>query len=107
MKDVESLRNLGIEGSIVQLNVGKPLLEFCTTMFEGYEGVVILTDWDDKGNTLCRIIKQHLKSCDIPFDTRIFSSRGPTSSITTRSQLLSIARSIAPQAKDIPSLLMI
>ena len=46
MKDVESLRNLGITENVVQLNIGKPLLEFCSTTFEGMEGVVILTDWE-------------------------------------------------------------
>ncbi len=70
-KDIESLRKLGITGYIISLNQGKAIIDVCTDIAEEFEEVIILTDWDRKGNHLCAHLKKALKANDVAFDTRI------------------------------------
>jgi len=71
LKDLESLDRLGIHGNVIHLNIGKSMIDFCNLLSIHYNEVIILTDWDAKGNTLCRLLKQNLKACDVPYDTRL------------------------------------
>lgn len=71
VKDTESLRALGVRGHILHINIGKALIDFCTDISHEFREVIILTDWDSKGNTLCRRLKQNFKACDVSFDTRL------------------------------------
>jgi len=47
-KDVESLRFLGINGEI-KLASQQPLLEFTESLSKSGKEIVLLTDWDKKG----------------------------------------------------------
>ncbi len=73
-RDVQALRELGVEGKIVPVsNVPK------ASLIDRIEGdVIILTDWDEKGEILKRSLFNMLLSNGIVADTeirrRIFSS---------------------------------
>jgi len=71
LKDIESLRGLGIHGIITHINQGKPLINFCSDLSQRYRKAIILTDWDTKGEILCRKLELSLKACDISFDTHL------------------------------------
>jgi 5S rRNA maturation endonuclease (ribonuclease M5) len=57
-RDAEALRRLGIEGKILELSSGGPMLSF----LEGlkYTKILILTDFDDKGEELASFCCEHL-----------------------------------------------
>lgn len=52
-KDTKTLRKLGLNGIIIELNKGLSLSDFCDSIVEKYVKVIILTDWDRRGGTLC------------------------------------------------------
>ena len=60
-KDIDALRKLGIIGTIISLNAGLSLTDFCDTVASTYKEVIILTDWDKKGGYLCHTIKKNLQ----------------------------------------------
>lgn len=60
-KDAIALRKLGILGEIITLHNGKNLYDFCMDIMERYSKVVILLDWDKKGDNLNKIISENLK----------------------------------------------
>jgi len=60
-KDIEALRKLDISGSIISVNAGVPLIDFCDKIAQEHTDIIILTDWDRKGGYLCRIIKRNLE----------------------------------------------
>ena len=60
-KDVEALRKLDISGSIISVNAGVSLIDFCDNIAQEHKDIIILTDWDRKGGYLCRTIKRNLE----------------------------------------------
>jgi len=60
-KDIEALRKLDISGSIISVNAGLPLINFCDKIAQEQTDIIILTDWDRKGGYLCRTIKKNLE----------------------------------------------
>jgi len=60
-KDIEALRKLDISGSIISVNAGIPLIDFCDKIAQDHTDIIILTDWDRKGGYLCRTIKRNLE----------------------------------------------
>ncbi len=60
-KDIEALRKLDISGSIISVNAGIPLIDFCDKIAQEHTDIIILTDWDRKGGYLCRTIKRNLE----------------------------------------------
>ena len=60
-KDIEALRKLDISGSIISVNTGVPLIDFCDKIAQEHTDIIILTDWDRKGGYLCRTIKRNLE----------------------------------------------
>ena len=69
-RDVSALRNLGVCGTIVTPN-GQPLMYFTDTLACSYDSVIVLTDWDRKGNELSSRIVTYLRSCDVATDTTL------------------------------------
>lgn len=51
-RDSAALRELGLSGEIITMHRGKSLYDFCEEISENFNKVVILLDWDDKGETL-------------------------------------------------------
>jgi len=71
LKDIESLNNLGFRKNLFHINNGQSLIDFCSGLRSEFTSVVILTDWDSKGNTICRSLQTDLRACDLRFDSMI------------------------------------
>ena len=59
-KDAAALKKLGLVGDIITLHSGKGLYEFCEDIAEKFARVVILLDWDEKGEKLNSLVAEHL-----------------------------------------------
>jgi 5S rRNA maturation endonuclease (ribonuclease M5) len=60
-RDAMALRKLGLMGDIITLHRGVSLYEFCEEISESHEKVVILLDWDSKGESLNKELNSHLR----------------------------------------------
>jgi 5S rRNA maturation endonuclease (ribonuclease M5) len=59
-KDVSALRKLGLVGEIITLHRGNNIYDFCADIAERFHKVIILLDWDDKGERLHNTLSRHL-----------------------------------------------
>ena len=66
-RDEQGLRTLGLKGDILKLNIGLSIFNFCENITE-YKEVIILTDWDKKGNELRGKLKHDLNANSIKFN---------------------------------------
>lgn len=69
-KDIEALYKLNIKGTILSVNKGISLTNFCDNLAQDYKEIIILTDWDRKGGHLCHKIKKNLEgrvNCNTKF----------------------------------------
>ena len=69
--DVRALRELGLKGIIMKINVGQSLFNLCEEIAREYTEVIILTDWDRKGGHISRVLQESLKANDVKFNTDI------------------------------------
>ncbi|MDP2156224.1 MAG: hypothetical protein Q8K68_00770 [Nitrospirota bacterium] len=60
-KDLQALRKLGLAGDIMPLHSGKGLYEFSDELAERFTKVILLLDWDAKGETLFASLKNNLR----------------------------------------------
>ena len=60
-KDISALRKIGLVGEIIALHGGMGIYEFCEDISERFHRVVLLTDWDNKGEHLYKTVASHLK----------------------------------------------
>ena len=70
--DESALRNLGICGAI-ESPCGQSLLHFADSLASNYDSVIVLTDWDRRGNQLSAQIVRYLQSHDVAIDTSLRS----------------------------------
>ncbi|HDN65820.1 MAG TPA: hypothetical protein ENF23_05970 [Methanosarcinales archaeon] len=70
--DESTLRNLGVCGAI-ESPCGQSLLHFTDSLASNYDSVVVLTDWDRRGNQLSTQIVRYLQSRDVVIDTDLRS----------------------------------
>jgi 5S rRNA maturation endonuclease (ribonuclease M5) len=69
-KDIEALNKLEINGTIIRVNSGFSLTDFCDKLAGEYKDIIILTDWDRRGGYLCHTIKKNLEgrvNCNIEY----------------------------------------
>jgi 5S rRNA maturation endonuclease (ribonuclease M5) len=59
-KDAQALRKLGLVGEIISLHGGKGLYDFSEELSERFSKVVLLLDWDAKGEDLFRALTNNL-----------------------------------------------
>ena len=59
-RDVNALRKIGFVGDIIILHGGKGLYEFCEDISEKFHRVILLMDWDEKGETLYKNVAGYL-----------------------------------------------
>ncbi|MBI5073687.1 MAG: hypothetical protein HZB62_00715 [Nitrospirae bacterium] len=59
-KDLQALRKLGLSGEIIPLHRGKGLYDFSEELAEQFSKVVLLLDWDAKGDMLFRSLTGNL-----------------------------------------------
>lgn len=55
-KDVEALRSIGFVGEIVTIHRGKSIYEFAEQIAERFHKIILLTDWDEKGEQLLKAV---------------------------------------------------
>lgn len=60
-RDVRALRNIGFIGEIITLHSGKGMYEFCEDILERFHRIVLLMDWDEKGESLHKTLSAHLR----------------------------------------------
>lgn len=58
--DVIALRTLGLQGEIIQVHGGKSLYELSEEIHERFEQVILLVDWDKKGEMLMKTLGDYL-----------------------------------------------
>ena len=59
-RDASALRELGLSGEILTLHSGQGIYDFCEEIAERFSRVIILLDWDDKGEHLNKTLCRHL-----------------------------------------------
>jgi 5S rRNA maturation endonuclease (ribonuclease M5) len=59
-KDAQALKKLGLVGEIIPLHGGKGLYDFSEELADQFSKVVLLLDWDTKGETLFRSLRNNL-----------------------------------------------
>lgn len=59
-RDVLALRKIGLVGEIITLHGGRGIYEFCEDIAEKFHRVVLLMDWDNKGEQLYKSVSSHL-----------------------------------------------
>jgi len=91
-KDKEALRLLGFKGIILLINKGKSLSNVADNIAMKYEKIIILTDWDKKGDFLAERMKVLLEDNDVECDMEIRRKLSSLlrSHITTVEELISI-----------------
>jgi 5S rRNA maturation endonuclease (ribonuclease M5) len=59
-KDLQALRKLGLAGDIIPLHRGKGIYDFSEELAEQFSKVILLLDWDTKGENLFASLKNNL-----------------------------------------------
>ena len=101
-RDVRALRTLGIEGPIVTLHRGVPVLRLCEDLAAAGRPVVILTDWDLKGGRLAKSLREGLAANGVKFDDAVRArlsvlTRG---SVTAVEDLETFVEGMRPRDED-------
>ena len=74
-KDIDALRKLDVNGTIITVNKGISLTDFCDKLASDFKEIIILTDWDRRGGYLCHTIRRNLEgrvNCNLNY-RRIFA----------------------------------
>ncbi|MDM7934970.1 MAG: topoisomerase [Methanothrix sp.] len=71
-RDELALRALGLHGPVVKASQ-RPALELAEDAAMRFQQIVLLTDWDEKGDEMARTIGIHLRSLGAHPDTEIRS----------------------------------
>ncbi|MEF8874593.1 MAG: toprim domain-containing protein [Candidatus Thermoplasmatota archaeon] len=90
-KDIEALHRLGIERKIIKIKAGKPIFRIIEGLRGEHEKVIILTDWDPTGRTLCHKIKKACESNAIVYN------------VEYRKQLIKFLKKEVKDVESIPS----
>ena len=67
-QDVRCLRGLGFTGTILKVHTGKTLYEFCHDLSAKYPQVILLMDWDRKGQQIHEQLVRDLEAIWMPYD---------------------------------------
>jgi len=70
-KDERALRTLGFGGTILQLNRGLSVVNFCDELKARYEKVIILCDWDRTGGKLASKLSSCLANLGMEYDIEL------------------------------------
>ena len=60
-RDAMALRKIGLIGDIIAIHAGKGMYEFCEDIAQRFSKIILLTDWDKKGENLHKNVSRHLK----------------------------------------------
>jgi 5S rRNA maturation endonuclease (ribonuclease M5) len=90
-RDAAALDALGVVGNIEVVNRGAPLLELCDALAAEYDAVLVLTDWDLKGDELARQLSAGLRRGSVSVDAQ------------TRESLRRLTRGAIHAVEELPS----
>ena len=93
LKDVASLRHVGVDGEFFCVQSGGGPVKAAEHVWHSGKQAVIMTDWDRRGGTLARTLRENLSSLDVRYDDRIRDDR-------IRGELAVLCR---PYVKDVES----
>ncbi len=88
LKDVDSLRNVGVDGEFYCVQSGGGPVKAAEHVWHSGKQAVIMTDWDRRGGSLARSLRENLSALDVRYDDRI------------RRELATLCR---PYVKDVES----
>ena len=71
-RDMQSLRALGLPGPVIMAS-RRRALDLAEDAARSYREIILLTDWDGKGDEMCRTIERHLISVGSKPDKEIRS----------------------------------
>jgi 5S rRNA maturation endonuclease (ribonuclease M5) len=74
-RDLLALRALGLPGPVIMAS-RRPALELAEEAARSYSQIILLTDWDEKGDEMCKTIELHLRSAGSRPDREIRSRLG-------------------------------
>ncbi|OPY54421.1 MAG: hypothetical protein A4E49_00998 [Methanosaeta sp. PtaU1.Bin112] len=74
-RDLLALRALGLPGPVIMAS-RRPALELAEEAARSYSQIILLTDWDEKGDEMCKTIELHLRSVGSRPDGEIRSRLG-------------------------------
>ena len=74
-RDLLALRALGLPGPVIMAS-RRPALELAEEAARSYSQIILLTDWDEKGDEMCKTIELHLRSVGSRPDREIRSRLG-------------------------------
>jgi 5S rRNA maturation endonuclease (ribonuclease M5) len=67
-QDVRCLRTLGLKGIIIKIHIGKTFYEFCQDLSAKYHQVILLIDWDRKGQQIHKQLVRDLDAEWLPYN---------------------------------------
>lgn len=68
LRDVKALRLLGCAGTIATINAGASLHDRAEALAAGTRSVILLTDWDRKGDQLFELMREKLHANGVRSD---------------------------------------
>ena len=71
-RDLQSLRALGLPGPVIMAS-RRRALDLAEDAARSYREIILLTDWDGKGDEMCKTIERHLISVGSKPDKEIRS----------------------------------
>lgn len=71
-RDLQALRALGLPGPVIMAS-RRPALDLAEDAARSYPCIILLTDWDGKGDEMCRTLERHLRSAGSRPDREIRS----------------------------------
>lgn len=92
-KDERALRAMGLSGTVLRLDTGKSVFNFCEGLRGEYDRVIILTDWDRRGGRLARALREGLMANGISYDVEL------------RKQIAFLVRKEVKDVEGLPKLL--
>src|SRR5512137_2577882 len=60
-RDLQALRSLGLSGPVIMAS-HRSALDLAEDAARSFSQIILLTDWDGKGDEMCRMIERHLRS---------------------------------------------
>jgi len=72
IRDRDALRKLGLSGPVMMAS-RRPCLDLAEDAARNFQAIVILTDWDEKGDEMARNIEHHLLCTGVRVDLEIRS----------------------------------
>jgi 5S rRNA maturation endonuclease (ribonuclease M5) len=70
--DEAALRELRVNGKIIRLNTGSSILNFCEEIAKIHNEIILLPDWDVKGQQLLKKLKKDFKPSKVKIIDRFW-----------------------------------